>query len=168
MRSSLGVSRARLFGRFQSHGKAGGSDAHLSITGCECFERLGRRTGENGGTPETLSSWGGFCHRVRSYRVCARIGRSRRAHAIRSHHPSGAGRRCLPSILAGLHNPAPRNSGVVDRHIRGDGSDGIFAQQSIAFRIGASDWHRGRRCDRCRRKCTAQYRKRPCSFRSVV
>ena len=75
---------------------------------------------------------------------------------LRGGHPRRHRRHPVPADLARLDHPDRRDPGLADRHLRGAGRLGLFAQQPVAVRPGAGDRHRRRRRDRRRRECRAQ------------
>jgi multidrug efflux pump subunit AcrB len=65
-------------------------------------------------------------------------------HSAGSHHPGGAGGDPVPADLARFDHPAAGGAGLHRRHLCRDASVRLFHQRTVAVRVGAGHWHRGR------------------------
>ena len=118
---------------------------HLPIAWIQCARNRRRRLQKDEGAQGPLPGWARLQDRLRHDALYPRVGQRGLQYPARRGDLS---RHRRPGVLARLegHDPADdRCAGLPDRHVRGDGGDGLQPEQPDPLRAGTRHWHRGRR-----------------------
>ncbi len=98
------------------------------LPGTNALDVANRVAREDGGARETVSGRGQIRHRLRHDAVHQRVDPGGFQDAARRRSLGRPGRACVLARLEGDDPADDRRAGVVDRHVRGDGGHGLFAE----------------------------------------
>ncbi len=147
------------------NGEQGVLPRHHPAAGIERARDRGGDHQDDGRGEEGLPARRRLLDPVQPDDLCPAVDRQRPADAYRGGRARRPRRPDLPAKLARGDHSGPRDPGVADRHLRGDGGVRLFAEQPVAVRAGAGDRHRRRRRDRRRRECRTRTAQRPVAAR---
>ena len=143
-RGACGASSAGLLHDLLPRPRSGNRDGRIPAPGIECADHRRRCPPHHGSSRRPVSARHQAHHRLRSDAVHSRIGqRGDRDHPDRR-RPRGAGCCDLPADLARCDHSNRRHSDFARRHLLLHDVVRLHAQQPVAVRFGARDWHRGR------------------------